>query len=450
MNQALPVDFLESIPLPIDEKAALIKSIGEAPPVSIRLNRKKADLIHALTAVPWHTDGYYLPERPRFTSDPAFHAGAYYPQEASSMFLSFVIHQLGLEKEPITALDLCAAPGGKSTLLRSALNESSLLLANEVVGSRVNLLEENLTKWGVPGFSITQSDPFNFGKAAEMFDLVVVDAPCSGEGLFRKDPAAQGEWSLQNVNMCASRQQKILNDVWPSLKAGGILIYSTCTFNTLENEENVAWLLAQQVAESVVLSSLPEGVESVTYRGAESYRFFPHKLRGEGFFCSVFRKGGKPRTTKTERPFFKLLEGIFTHKNLAAIANEKGDVFAVRPEHIPTIGKLEKLLNMRHHGLPVGKWTRETFKASHGYSMLCDTEYNMPSLDVNIEQALAYLKREDVQDIQAVSGTHLIKFEGFTLGLGRYDGHRLLSLYPMDWRIRNANSAAYSPIVKAI
>ena len=284
----------------------------------------------------------------------------------------------------------------------------------------------------------------------EVFDLIVVDAPCSGEGLFRKDPNAVSEWSPQNVKMCAARQQKILQGVWPALKPGGILVYSTCTYNTLENEENVAWLISQYDAASVSLNQLPEGVVASDHQGGESYRFFPHRVQGEGFFSSIFRKGGKPRPGKPENQLAKPLTGIFNEANLTAIASEKGDVFAIKPAHIPVIGKLEKCLNIRHAGLPVGKWTKGTFKASHGFSMICNTEYNIPSLEVNIEQALSYLKREDLQDITSERGTHLILYHGHTLGLGRHDGHGLQSLYPMDWRIRNAVAAEYTPIVKAV
>ncbi len=450
MNSSLPEAFVKSIPLPDDERVRLEEAIGSKAPVSIRINTKKAALLKTSQGVPWHPHGYYLAERPRFTSDPAFHAGAYYPQEASSMFLYHIVTGMQLHEAPINVLDLCAAPGGKSTLLRSVLHPESFLLANEVVGSRVNLLEENLTKWGIPGFAITQSDPSRFARVPEFFDLVVVDAPCSGEGLFRKDINAVNEWSQQNVEMCASRQQQILAGVWPALKPGGILVYSTCTFNELENEANMQWLLDQYNAEPVPLGNLPEGVIESTYGGGKGYRFFPHRIRGEGFFTAIVRKNGNSRESKPEKGRLQTIDGIFDSPEITAAVSDAGDVHAVVPAHLAVLAKLQKALNLRHAGLPVGKWSKGQFKPNHGIVMLYNSIFRLPLLTVNIEQALSYLKREDLGLSLPERGVYKVVFEGLALGLGRYDGHRLLSQYPMDWRIRTAASTEYRPIVKAL
>jgi 16S rRNA C967 or C1407 C5-methylase (RsmB/RsmF family)/NOL1/NOP2/fmu family ribosome biogenesis protein len=448
MSNSLPPLFVKSIPLPDNEKIKLVDAILGKSPVSVRFNTKKAVSLNTLPHVAWHPDGYYLLARPRFTSDPAFHAGAYYPQEASSMFLHHILTELNLCEDPIAVLDLCAAPGGKSTLLRSALHPESFLLANEVVGIRVNLLEENLTKWGIPGFAITQNDPFRFNRVAELFDVVVVDAPCSGEGLFRKDANAVNEWSPQNVEMCAQRQRQILSGVWPALKPGGYLIYSTCTYNEIENEENIKWLLEKGDVETVSLSNIQEGI--ITSGNGFGYRFFPHFIQGEGFFTAVVRKDGKPRDTKPGKDKLQTVAGILKSNEVATAVSEKGDVFAVKQSHLSVLSKLQSALNLRHTGLPVGKWSKGQFKPGHGIAMLCETEYSIPSIEVNIDQALSYLKRDDLSVSLSEKGIYKVTFEGFTLGLARSDGHRILSQYPMDWRIRAADSSEYTPIAKAL
>jgi 16S rRNA C967 or C1407 C5-methylase (RsmB/RsmF family) len=213
------------------------RSMQQPVPVSIRINPQKGSSVSG-TSVPWCSSGFYLTERPVFTLDPAFHAGAYYVQEASSMFLEQIIHVISKEKR-LRVLDLCAAPGGKSTHLLSLLPPESLLVANEVIRSRASILIENLQKWGYPNAVVTSNDPRDFRKLFGFFDVILVDAPCSGEGLFRKDEEARKEWSLDAVHVCVGRQRRILEDIWPALKAGGLLIYCTCTFNERETEENL-------------------------------------------------------------------------------------------------------------------------------------------------------------------------------------------------------------------
>jgi 16S rRNA C967 or C1407 C5-methylase (RsmB/RsmF family) len=234
--------------------------------------------------VPWSSNGYYLTERPSFTLDPLFHAGAYYVQEASSMFLEEALKQTVDLTQPLKILDLCAAPGGKSTLIQSVISADSLLVSNEVIKARVNILSENIIKWGAANVIVTNNDPKDFQRVQNYFDVVVVDAPCSGSGLFRKDANAVNEWSENNVALCAQRQQRILGDIFPSLKQGGVLIYSTCSYSQQEDEEIADWLAAELKVESVKLN-LPAGqagveqgwgiVETVSERsGSFGYRFY--------------------------------------------------------------------------------------------------------------------------------------------------------------------------------
>ena len=225
-------------------------------PVSIRPNATKCAKEVEGEPIPWASSGVYLKNRPTFTFDPLFHAGCYYVQEASSMFVERVLQ--AYVKEPVVMLDLCAAPGGKSTLCRSVLPEGSLLIANEVMRNRSQILAENLIKWGHPEVIVTNNDPADFTDLTHLFDVILTDVPCSGEGMFRKDQVAVDEWSLENVDVCWKRQRRILTDIWPALKPGGLLIYSTCTFNREEDEDNVAWI-AKELGAEILPVPMEEG-----------------------------------------------------------------------------------------------------------------------------------------------------------------------------------------------
>ena len=257
--------------------------LQKAAPVSIRFNTAKlapagvrCSAWEGMRPVKWCPEGLYLDKRPLFTLDPYLHGGGYYVQEASSMFLSYILKQL-LKGEAVRVLDLCAAPGGKSTLLASQLPDGSLLVSNEVIRSRAVILKENLIKWGRDHVVITQNDPADFKKLNQAFDLILVDAPCSGEGMFRKDREAIEEWSEANLHLCRERQKRIISDIWDSLKPGGYFIYSTCTYNPEENERIVEWIQEKWGAESIKIEHpFPEitAAETPLY----GYRFYPHKV----------------------------------------------------------------------------------------------------------------------------------------------------------------------------
>ena len=283
-----PGTFVDSLrgALGADRAAAVLSALGGEPEVSVRVNPFKMSLeglrthFGALSGdpVPWAPEeGFYLTGRPSFTLDPFFHAGAYYVQEASSMFVGLLfdrsLEELG-RRSGLHVLDLCAAPGGKTTQLLSRLDGSSLLVANEVVPSRATVLSDNVARWGCSNAAVTSSDPSAIGRLKHFFDVAVVDAPCSGEGMFRKDARAAAEWSPDTVRLCAARQRRIVSDMWPSLRPEGFLIYSTCTFNRSENEENVAWIC-----------------ESLGADLCEMRHFYPGEDRGEGFFAARLRKG---------------------------------------------------------------------------------------------------------------------------------------------------------------
>src|SRR5664280_2213440 len=287
-----PEDFIKRLKNQkyIDAEA-LVKELEEPSPVSIRINKSKWSKIPLKAEpVPWCRNGYYLDNRPSYTLDPLFHSGCYYPQEASGMFLEQVISQTSALPGSLRVLDLCAAPGGKSTHLSDIIGPDNLLVANEPIRSRAVVLAETITKWGLGNTLVTQNDPAVFGRLPGFFDIIVADAPCSGEGMFRGETAIR-EWSVGNTVHCSERQKRILMNIWPALKENGLLVYSTCTFNPGENEENIKWLIGKKEAECIQLDiSDYNGITEIDFEGIFGYGFYPDKVRGEGFFMSAIRK----------------------------------------------------------------------------------------------------------------------------------------------------------------
>ena len=218
----IPKDFAEyTRRLMGDELYSILENgLSQDAPVSVRLNPFKThDGLDGCERVPWCEWGYWLPDRPAFTFDPLLHAGLYYVQEASSMFVTEAVRQCiergVIPQEPLLAADICAAPGGKSTALRSILPEGSLLFSNEPMKQRASVLKENIVKFGHPDVIVTNNFPRDYKKTGLLFDLVVADVPCSGEGMFRKDAGAIDEWSAQNVEKCRLLQRSIIEDIMP-------------------------------------------------------------------------------------------------------------------------------------------------------------------------------------------------------------------------------------------
>lgn len=301
---ALPIDFITRTRALLGNEFDSFEAALQADvPVSIRINEKKGTPAPSTTGAPcervaWCETGYYLPERLSFTFDPLFHAGAYYVQEASSMFLEQAIRSH--VKTPVRCLDLCAAPGGKSTHLAACLPEGSLLVSNEVIRSRSHILAENIAKWGNPNCIVTNNDPKEIGCLTHFFDVIIADVPCSGEGMFRKDTDSTGEWSVANVELCAGRGRRIIHDVWNALKPGGLLIYSTCTYNMEEDEENIHYITEELGAEALPIPVKDEWqITGPLKYDHPVYRFFPHKTKGRMFLPrrpaqSGWRDGGDP------------------------------------------------------------------------------------------------------------------------------------------------------------
>ena len=390
----LPEDFVRMMHEQYDADTAdsLCHALCDTEPeVSIRLNPRKGKTLSIenldVEACPWCPDAYYLHERPAFTFDPLLHAGAYYVQEASSMYVSQLLRHHFPVTGPSAALDLCAAPGGKSTLLASLLPPRSILVSNEPMPKRAQVLAENMQKWTrtaegeYPVRSVvTQNYPTDFVEFTDSFDLLLTDVPCSGEGMFRKEEVAVQDWSLQNVDLCWRRQREILQGIWHVLKPGGLLIYSTCTFNHFEDEDNVRWIC-----------------ENLGGMLLEERHFLPGRDRGEGFYC-------------------------------AAIQSVPRD-----EEQLPSLGISSDEL----------KSLEAKLRTLHVLPQAFSVEPDMPRIELTYSQALSYLRREAVR-VPAPRGMVLLCYKGYVLGPGKCVGNRINNLYPEQWRIRTTYTTPFS------
>ena len=390
-----------------------LDAFNSPTPVSIRINPfKRCDLSHLpiSTPVPWCRDSFYLTERPDFTLDPLLHAGAYYVQEAASMFLDRVIAQHCPDNfftDNAIALDLCAAPGGKSTLLRASLPERVLLMSNEPDRRRANILMENIQKQGHPNAIVTNNFPKDYAKAGIQFDLILTDVPCSGEGMFRKDEGAIAEWSLQNVMKCAALQRSIVEDIWPCLKAGGILVYSTCTFNVHEDEENVRWIAEELGAETLSVDTESDWNITGSLLPAwqkPAYRFIPGITRGEGLFMAVLRKGNDN-----------------TGCNKAT-------------DRRKALSKLRILSD----GNPMGTQKGKNLIPAHAEALLTTLPHDKyPRVELSQNEALRYLHHEAIVLPQETPrGFVIVTYGSLPLGFVKNIGNRANNLYPQEWKIR--------------
>lgn len=429
-------DFINSLSAPINH--------------SIRINPKKTKKIDLYNNVSYCSSGYYLSQRPIYTLDPLFHAGAYYVQESSSMFLEQFIIQS--HKKNLRVLDLCAAPGGKSTHISSLLSDESLLVSNEVIHSRALILSENLKKWGNPNVVITSNDPRDFSRLPGFFDIIVVDAPCSGEGLFRRDHSAIDEWSESNASHCAQRQKRILADVWPALAEDGMLIYSTCTFNPAENEENIAWLSGIAKVEEVKLRIPAEwGIIISDAGGTPGYRFYPHRVKGEGYFTSAVRKKEKAekklsQKSKTSLPLAGKAEQIIlsemTKNQSLSLLKFEADFLAWPTVLLNELDQIKANLRIVHAGIKIGEIIRNSAIPAHelAVSTICHTAH-FTQIELSLDEAVSYLKREDFQFNSREKGWILVTYQNYPLGWVKNIGNRFNNGYPKEWRIRMSTSS---------
>lgn len=458
----LPTDFIRSINLlPGTEIDKLLDALKENTPVSVRLNPFKLERNPIPFSLPvqkvfWSDNGYYLEERPSFTFDPLFHSGYYYVQEASSMFIEHVVKQI--VSTPVNCLDLCAAPGGKSISMISSLPEGSLLVSNEIIRQRANILSETIKKFGHPNSLVTNNSPKDYSSIPNFFDLILVDAPCSGEGMFRKDEVAVNEWSPENVLMCAARQKTILSDVWNSLKPGGYLIYSTCTFNLSENEDNALWAVDELDAEFIEVDIDSEwGISNSLNDKVISYRFFPHKTKGEGFFLTVIRKSEtynsdlhissisrnlkSSKKTKSTSPYIKdatFYKGLINNSDNYDYTENDGRIAALPKEHSDNILRLKEKLKVISMGIELGEIKGKDFIPSHALALskeLNFSAYNRYELSYN--EAISFLRSEAIAVQGVVKGFVLLTYKNEPIGFVKNIGNRANNLYPYEWRIRS-------------
>lgn len=445
---SFPPVFAQRMQLKLREDWNKFLSAHQLPsPTSIRINPLKGN--HKdLGKIPWTEFGYYLEQRPSFTFDPLFHGGAFYVQEASSMFLEQALKQTVDLSQPLKVLDLCAAPGGKSTHLLSLLSDQSLLVSNETVRSRATILAENIQKWGSNNVVVTNNDPEDFHRLEGFFDVIVVDAPCSGEGLFRKDPNATKEWSEESVDLCALRQQRILNQVWPSLKENGILIYCTCTYNEKENEENLSWLLHEKKAESIQLKIESNwGMEEVHSKNVFGYRFYPHKTKGEGFFISAIRKTDEQHETSIHRkktfdhPPTKIKERLsmwFKNSEQAEFIKHDELILALPKSYLFEIEFLSKFLKVIQKGTAIATAKHDKLIPEHAFALSTKiNRENFNSIELTLDEAIAYLRKDVLNLTSEKTGFTLINFQNVPIGWANLLGNRMNNLYPSAWRIRN-------------
>jgi NOL1/NOP2/sun family putative RNA methylase len=437
--------FDETAFINIHQSGEQITSIRFNPLKADDEQNRKSEIVNRNSKIPWSSEGYYLQQRPFFTFDPLFHAGTYYVQEASSMFLEQAIKQTTDTTQPLLVLDLCAAPGGKSTLLQGIISKESLLVSNEVIQSRVNILKENLIKWGSNNVVVTNNDPRDFTSLHSLFDVVVIDAPCSGSGLFRRDAEAINEWSEANVQLCSQRQQRIIADVWNCLKEDGVLIYSTCSYSAEEDEEILDWMVSKSKVESIKLKVEEEWnideVQSTT--GAYGYRFWPHKVKGEGFFIAAFRKKEETDEVRMKikkesipsKEEIKLASTWFqSTENLSFIL--QGQNIAIVPSSWYTIIQyLMQQLKVRYAGVELGTIAKRDLLPEHALALSTIINQSIFSVELNEEQALTYLRKNDLQIESSHKGWALAKYKGMNLGWMKLLGNRINNYYPKEYRI---------------
>ena len=449
------------------------------PEVSVRINGSKPVDPPSALPVPWCPSGFYLPERPVFTLDPSWHQGRYYVQEAGSMFISHAVGTIARQwTGPVAVLDACAAPGGKTTAVIDLLPEGSLMVANEYVPSRAAILKENIVKWGYPSTIVTRGDTSRLVPLGETFDLVIADVPCSGEGMMRKDATAVSQWSPRLIEECAALQREIIRNLWATLRPGGHLIYSTCTFNLDENERNVARIIDTLGAESVEIPveeswHITPAIDAPA--GLHAYRFIPGRTRGEGLFLSVLRKPAEgegeslsrdnvipssrdvitlsrynvitkkslPPSKKSSRaPVSKIPAEVtswFTGPARYDLTVSADRINAMPREWTPLLQKLITLTDVIHDGLHIATLKGRDYIPAH--SLIMSDAFRreaFPNVEIDRDTALDYLRGlSPALPSDVPRGIAVLTWQGRPLGLVKNIGNRTNSLYPREWQIKN-------------
>lgn len=450
LPDAFKANMLEIMP---GEANELFDALDQKPTTSIRLNPLKAQSIDTskYTSVPWHPEGYYLDDRPSFITDPLWHAGAYYVQEPASMFIKNIIDQnFENREEPLIILDLCAAPGGKSSLL-SSIADDAFIVCNEIVRSRYKILKENMLKWGNINVVLSNLDAQSFSGLKGLFDIVLVDAPCSGEGMFRKDLNARREWSESLVSKCVKRQKQILDSATELLKQGGILIYSTCTFNVQENEDIVEWVCKEKAFESKEIQRSQDwGVKASLNDNVHAYRFMPNRTLSEGLFVSAIQRLSesdpvklKSKKKRKGSPIIKFqnlddlgLDVLGPEKPWSIFSRDEKLFYAIQKEHQELLAFILENLKASEALMCLGEMKHKSFVPAHALALANKVRLDYEAVELNKEQALKYLKNE-APDIQvSKQGWILARYKGLNLGWMKAVPGRINNYYPKNMRIQ--------------
>ena len=450
------------IPLPEEFKCSMRETLGDdaeklfaaldtPAEVSIRLNPAKPAEVYDGEVIGWSPNGRYLECRPQFTLDPLMHGGAYYVQEASSQFVAHILK--GDNLEGARMLDMCAAPGGKTTLYSSLVGRKGLVVANDINRGRVMALEDNVKRWGMGNVVVTCSEPRYIGDFESWFDVVAVDAPCSGEGMFRKMEEARTEWSPASVEQCVARQREILAEAWRALRPGGKLIYSTCTFNNREDEGIVEWLM-EEYGDEIVAAERVEtcdewGIVRSDIGAFQCFHFYPHSARGEGFFAAVARKaegGAKRRVPKARRKVFASLQGA----ELAEVSHWVDDAKAMSFRKIDNVvygydsavmddvTHLSESLSVAYSGVALGQIFKGALKPEHSLAMFVGRSRDVvPEVEVSLEDAQNFLRKQDIDAKQFSEGINIVMYKGVAIGFVKRIGARCNNMYPKEQRILN-------------
>ncbi|MCM1450361.1 MAG: hypothetical protein NC082_08460 [Clostridiales bacterium] len=432
--------------------AGLIEALEDtAPTVSVRFNRRKVSQLPPHVAgeplgkdVPWCDRGFNLARRPSFTLDPMLHMGLYYVQDASSMFIYHAIKEITRDIDhPVVYLDACAAPGGKTTAAIDSLPEGSLIVANEWDYKRAGILRENITKWGYGNTVVSRGDTARFRKLKSTFDIIAADVPCSGEGMMRKDPEAVAQWSPSLVHQCATRQREIIDNLWPALKEGGFFIYSTCTFNRLENEEIVQYMADTLGAEPVALSTLPQwDILPGIGTSVPCCRFMPHCVEGEGLFMAVMRKRsgvtahgeGRQKPSRPAKNAVKLPRWV---PDILSVKSIGDTLWGIEREWTPLVERLCSTLDVIAPGVELGVVKGRDLIPAQGAAMWTRLDTSLTEChEVDITAALNYLRRDTLTLSEGTPRGHvLLTHHGMPLGWVKNLGNRANNLYPAPWRI---------------
>ena len=450
MSTPLPEAFVKTMRESLGEEAeSLFAALDTEPAVSLRLNPAKPAEIFDGEEVGWCKWGRYLAERPQFTLDPMLHGGAYYVQEASSQFVAHLLSNHNMEGAKV--LDMCAAPGGKTTIYSTLVGRNGLVVANDINHGRAMALADNVQRWGMGNVVVTCNEPSHIGAFSHWFDVVAVDAPCSGEGMFRKMDEARSEWTSSSPEVCAQRQREILAEAWRVLRPGGTLIYSTCTFNPTEDEGIVEWLMSEygDELEPVDRVSINEGwgVVCGDIGAFQCFHFYPHKARGEGFFAAIARKSDgtvRRSSPKARRKLFSLPSKADA-KELSRWMDDASqhtfmmvgeDIYAYNSAVADSIVTLSENLSVVYSGVLMGRIFKQKLKPEHPLALYVGMNRDVvPMVEVSLDEAIDYLRRNDIAAAQFEEGINVVEYKGIPIGFVKRIGARCNNMYPKDLRI---------------